>query len=115
MNKTHLGLAAGLILAVSPIISRAQEAPKKKSRFAVAVNLVQVTEDNVGFGLNYEHFLNEQGSCHSATPCLPATATSTYQLTSAFIIPILTSMGLHMCHWTTNGRKIRGWPTYTPV
>ena len=62
MNKTHLGLAAGLILAVSPIISRAQEAPKKKSRFAVAVNLVQVTEDNVGFGLNYEHFLNDQGS-----------------------------------------------------
>ncbi len=62
MNKTHLRLATGLILIILPAISKAQDAPKKNSRFAVAVNLVQVTEDNVGFGFNYEHFLNEQGS-----------------------------------------------------
>ncbi|MBL7718494.1 MAG: hypothetical protein JNL72_06650 [Flavipsychrobacter sp.] len=81
MNKTTLGILAYLTSSLLPFVTHAQETRQKPS-FAIAANVIHITEDNVGFAVNYEHFLNQQRSISLYLPfsySLPVTNTYYYK------------------------------------
>jgi len=62
MNMMRLKQLSLITLSLLPIAVQAQDVARKQSHYAAAVNLLHITEDNVGFGFSYEHLLNEQNS-----------------------------------------------------